>query len=317
MSKITAAFPQIDATKQPSITDQQVQFFRDNGLLLIRNVLRGEELKRLQDETLPFVKRAAEEKPADPDYMYAKHEITGEQVPYRVEYVIDKTESGKALLGHPFILKSIEKLQGRNFVPTWDSMVFKLQGAGKAIPWHRDAAPYTEPDVDNGTSAINVDFYLDGSDMTNCLWGILGSNRWRAEECNAKIKKLNDAPGGFSTDDSCVPIPVNPGDVLFHSILVLHGSPAARSQLRRVIYYEFRPGEVERAHGPHKPEYIPTKQKVLLSCLRHRQAAPYARGEPAFQYNPTTAFAAPSLGADEKLATYRYPHEQWWRKQKD
>ena len=73
-----------------------------------------------------------------------------------------------------------------------------------------------------------------------------------------------------------MPIPVNPGDVLFHSILVLHGSPAAQSQLRRVLYYEFRPGEVEREQGPHNPEYIPTKQKVLLSCLRQRAAAPYS-----------------------------------------
>jgi phytanoyl-CoA hydroxylase len=308
------AFPQIDATKHASITADQARFFRESGLLLIRNVLRGEELKRLQEETLPFVKRAAEEKPTDPDFMYAKHEITGEQVPFRVEYMIDKTESCKALLGHPFILKSIEKLQGPNFVPTWDSMVFKMQGAGKAIPWHRDAAPYTQAGVDNDVSAINVDFYLDGSDLTNCLWGILGSNRWSAEETAAKIKKLNDAPGSFSTDDSCVAIPVNPGDVLFHSILVLHGSPAAQSQLRRVLYYEFRPGEVERAHGPHNPEYIPTKQKLLLSCLRQRAAAPYAKGEAAFQYQPGKAFAAPKLAPEEKLPTYRYPHEKWWRK---
>jgi hypothetical protein len=107
---------------------------------------------------------------------------------------------------------------------------------------------------------------------------------------------------------------VNPGDVLFHSILVLHGSPAARSQLRRVLYYEFRPGEVERAHGPHKPEYIAAKQKLLLSCLRHREAAEYSRGETAFRYQPAAAFAAPNLAAEEKLPTFRYPHEQWWKK---
>ena len=70
---------------------------------------------------------------------------------------------------------------------------------------------------------------------------------------------------------SALSLAANPaGDVLFHSILVLHGSPAARSQLRRVVYYEFRPAEVEQAHGPHVPQYIPTKQKVLLACLRHR-----------------------------------------------
>ena len=56
------AFPHIDATRQDCITDEQAQFFRDNGLLVIRNVLRGAELKAMQDETLPFVQRATGEK---------------------------------------------------------------------------------------------------------------------------------------------------------------------------------------------------------------------------------------------------------------
>jgi ectoine hydroxylase-related dioxygenase (phytanoyl-CoA dioxygenase family) len=304
-----AAFPEIDATKQDAITDEQAQFFRDNGLLVIRNVLRGAELKAMQDQTQPLVERAMTEKPKDPDYMYKKHELTGEQVPFRVEYVIEKTQAGKALLGHPFILRSVEKLQGRNFIPTWDSMVFKQAGAGAAIPWHRDSG------TGNGADRchiFNVDFYLDGSDMTNCLWGILGSNNWTPEEADARVKKLNDAPGSFSTDSACVPILMNPGDVIFHNILVLHGSPAAQSKLRRVVYYEFRPGEIEREFGPHQAEYIPIKQRVLLACLRHRANTDYARGENAFAYHPSAEFAAPA--GDEKLETYKYPHEKFWRK---
>ena len=306
-----AHFPDIDATKQDSITDEQAQFFRDNGLLVIRNVLRGEELKAVQEQTMPLVRRAMDERAKDPDYLYKKHELTGQQVPFRVEYVIDKTAACKALLGHPFILRSVEKLQGRNFIPTWDSMVFKQEGAGAAIPWHRDAG------TGNGADRchiFNVDFYLDGSDISNCLWGILGSNRWSPEDAAVAVKKLNDAPGSFSTDDRCVPILMNPGDVIFHNILVLHGSPAAQSKLRRVVYYEFRPGEIERELGPHTKEYIPIKQKVLLSCLREREKTDYARGEKPFEYRPSDDFTPPAFDADELLPTYRYPHEKFWRK---
>jgi ectoine hydroxylase-related dioxygenase (phytanoyl-CoA dioxygenase family) len=306
-----SAFPNLDATKQDCITDEQARFFRDNGLLVIRNVLRGEELKAVQDQTMPLVRKASDERPKDPDFMYKKHDITGQQVPFRVEYVIDKTAACKALLGHPFILRSVEKLQGRNFIPTWDSMVFKQEGAGAAIPWHRDAG--TGHGADR-CHIFNVDFYLDGSDISNCLWGILGSNKWTPAEAEATVKKLNAAHGSFSTDDRCVPILMNPGDVIFHNILVLHGSPAAQSKLRRVVYYEFRPGEIERELGPHTKEYIPIKQKVLLSCLRHRAEAPYARGEKPFAYRPSEEFAPPLLGAGESLATFRYPHEKFWRK---
>src|SRR4051794_2554376 len=304
-------FPEIDATKQDVITDEQAEFFRENGLLVIRNVLRGAELKAMQDQTSPLVRRAMEERPRDPDYMYKKHEITGQQVPFRVEYVIDKTAAGKALLGHPFILRSVEKLQGKNFIPTWDSMVFKQQGAGAAIPWHRDAG--TGHGADR-SQIFNVDFYLDGSDLTNCLWGILGSNRWTGAEADETVKRLNAAPGSFSTDGRCVPILMNAGDVIFHNILVLHGSPAAQSKLRRVVYYEFRPGKIEREFGPHTPEYIPLKQKVLLACLRERANAPYARGETPFTYRPEQGFELPALAEGERLETYRFPHERYWRK---
>ena len=304
-------FATVDATRQDCITDEQADFFRDNGLLVIRNVLRGEELKAVQDQTAPLVRRAMEERPKDPDYMYKKHEPSGEQVPFRVEYVIDKTAACGALLGHPFILRSVEKLQGRNFIPTWDSMVFKQEGAGAAIPWHRDSGTANAADR---CHIFNVDFYLDGSDLTNCLWGIPGSHRWPPAEAAAAVKKLNAATASFSTDARCVPILMNPGDVIFHNILVLHGSPASQSKLRRVVYFEFRPGEIERDFGPHTTDYIPLKQKVLLACLRERASMPYVRGEAAFRYDPSPDFSSPALRDDEPLETCRYPHEKFWRK---
>lgn len=314
MSSITASgFPAVDAGVQQEISDEQARFFRDNGILLIRNALTEDELKSLQDATLPLYRRAVREKPAEADYAYAKHELTGELTPFRIEYIIDKDPTGacKRLLGHPFILRSIQKLQGASFLPTWDSMVFKTEGMGKAIPWHRDAAPYESQDVDSTTAAINVDFYLDGSDLTNCLWAIPGSNRWPAERAQEAIGRLNDAPGKFSTDESCVPLPVRPGDVLFHSVLVLHGSPAAQSKLRRVVYYEFRPGEVEIAHGPHTPEYVPLKQQVLLAAMEARAAHPVAAGEEPFSYRPAGRFA---VAKRQTPATFRYAHGDYWRK---
>lgn len=306
-------FPHIDATQQEQITPEQAQFFLDNGLLIIRNVVRGEELKRLQDETLPLIDRAAKEDSKDPykpDFAYGVHEQTGKRVPTRIEYVIDKTPACKALLGHPFILRSVELLQGRNFVPTWDSMVFKFPGMGKSIPWHRDAGT----DFCGAQPIFNVDFYLDGSDMTNCLWGVPGSNLWSEEKTRETLARLNK--NGFQTEGA-IPIPMNPGDVIFHNILALHGSPPAQSKLRRVIYYEFRAAEIETTVGPHTPEYVPLKQKVLLKCLQHRAEAPYIKGERPFTYSPEAKFAAPKFDAkNEQLATYRYPHAEYWRKNK-
>jgi len=303
------AFPHVDATQQECITDEQAQFFRDNGLLVVRNVLRGDELAAMQRETLPLIEKAVAGID-DPDYFYKEHEITGERVPFRFEYVIDKTEAGKALLGHPFILKSVEKLQGPNVIPTWDACVFKNAGASVGIPWHRDAG--TGQSRDDFAPIFNVDFYLDEADLSNCLWGILGTTGWPQEKAQALANELN-AGGEFRTPPDAVPIPMQPGDVIFHNILALHGSPAARSHLRRVVYYEFRPAEIESEVGPHVPEYIPLKQKVLLKCLEHRKRAPYSDGETPFTYRPTPLFARVTLAPGEELPTYRYPHSQYWR----
>src|SRR5690242_4009030 len=108
------------------ITDDEAQFFTDNGYLIVRGVVRGEELTRLRaamDEVTEYGRGA--ERP-DPDYMYADGHVTGRRVLRRVEYVIDKRDECKSLLAHPFVLGSVEKLIGPDFIPTWDSMVLKM-----------------------------------------------------------------------------------------------------------------------------------------------------------------------------------------------
>ncbi len=298
---------EVDARGQEGLTDAQAQTFLDHGLLVIRNLLAGEELAALQAQTQRLVDRAVAGTDC-PDTRYRNHELTGERVPFRVEYVIDKTAAGKALLGHPFILRSVELLQGPNFIPTWDSMVFKNAGAGAAIAWHRDGGADC---VVADKPIFNVDFYLDAADHSNCLWGLPGSHQWTWEQANQTIERLND--GGFSTAGT-VPLLMQPGDVLFHNILVLHGSPPTRdAPLRRVLYYEFRPGEVEHELGPHRPEYLPIKQKLLLACLRDRALSPYSRGETPFVYRPGPRFAPPAFEMGESLRSYRYAHEDWWR----
>ena len=296
-----------DARHQSSLTADQVEFFRQHGLLVIRNLINPGELAELQRQTLTLVERAAGELPDDPivaDTVYRNHEITGNRVPNRVEYVVDKSSACKGLMGHPFILRSVEALQGPNFVPTWDSMVFKFEGQGAAIDWHRD-----DDRTKVGERPIfNVDFYLDNSDLTNCLWAIPASNQWDDERAALDVKRRT----GTAFDSAgAVPLPMQAGDVLLHDILLLHGSPPARSRLRRVVYFEFRAAEAELALGPHVPEYVPIKQQILLACIRHRQTLPYAAGEKAYTYRPAAPFAPKGSFLDP--VSFRVPHSDYWR----
>jgi phytanoyl-CoA hydroxylase len=241
-----------------SIDETHVRFFRENGFLIIHRLLGPDELQTLSRETSVLVARATEGC-NDADYFYKQHQLTGKVVPYRIEYIVDKIQSCRVLLAHPFLLRAIECLQGRSFIPTWDSLVFKLAEAGIGHEWHRDAAPYTDCRVDAGVAAIDVGIYLDPTDLSNCLWLLPGSNQWSEQRARAKMNELGS--GGFDVGNA-VPVLVNAGDAIFHNILTLHGSAATRGNGRRVAYYEFRQISAESQFGPHIAEYIRLKQRV-------------------------------------------------------
>jgi phytanoyl-CoA hydroxylase len=97
--------------------------------------------------------------------------------------------------------------------------------------------------------------------------------------------------------------------VLLHDILLVHGSPPARSGLRRVLYFEFRPVETELRIGPHVPEYVGLKQRVLLAAIEERSRASGRRNERPFECGGELLATS-----DEQLTTWRYPHEQYWRR---
>lgn len=291
-----------DASKQEVITDDQARFFIENGFLVIRNVINGDELQNLQEGTIQLVNKGLAGDPDDPDYFYRERQ-SGERVYWRTEYVIDKLDACKVLLGHPFILRTVEKLQGRNLIPTWDSLVVKAPGNAAPVSWHRDASVpigCTDP-----RPIFNVDFYLDSADEKSCLWVIPGSNHWDAE----KARERCSIPG-FDFEGA-VPVPMNAGDVILHNIQLLHGSPEGDGNLlRRTIYYEFRPAEIEYEFGPHTVEYLTLKQHVLFDCLEMRKKTSYAAGEKPFDYKPEGAF---SIREPKRPSSYRFPHSFYWR----
>lgn len=281
-----------------SITAEQAGFFEEHGYLILRGVLRRNELERLQTATAGLIEADAH---GDPDYFYGAGHKTGAPVLRRIEYVVDKSDECKALLGHPFILNSVRLLVGDDLLSTWDSMVIKQPGEGIVVPWHRDAGTEFVGDK----PIFNVDFYLDEADGDTCVYVIPGSHKWppgRAAEWLAERRDADHTREDFEATGAIAAL-MEPGDVLFHNILVLHGSPAnAGGKLRRVVYYEFRTEHVERELGPHTAEYIPLKQGLLHACIARRVLV-----EP--QEEPF-AYAAPAGVAP---TTYRYPHDRFWR----
>lgn len=299
-------FLEADAQRASVISAEEAQAFLDQGFLVIHHVLVGEELAQVDRAMMDLVVRGSERVVEDPDFLYAPGAETNLPRLRRVEYVIDKHAVMKAMLAHPFILRTVEALQGPNFIPTWDSMVLKAAGEGIVVPWHRDDELIGQDTAAHSPPIFNVDFYLDPADLGTCLWVIPGSHRWSHEHAEVQLQES----GGFDRSNA-IPVPMAAGDVILHHVRLLHGSPSTRNNpLRRTVYYEFRPAETEEAFGPHTHAYVRLKQLMLLDCIARRRETAYGREERAFEYSPEGRWAIESF---EAPTTHRYPHDAYFR----
>jgi phytanoyl-CoA hydroxylase len=292
----------------PTLSAEQIQTFHQDGFLILRQVIAADEVAALQREMGRLI---AASKPDLQDHSYGKGHADGSPVLRRIEYVLDKSPACRALLGHPAALRAVEEIAGPDFFTGQDAMVLKMPGQGMVVPWHRDLA--STDDYPSDPPVFVGDYYIDNADLNTCLWVIAGSHRWSDEKAREVLQTLN--AGGFSREGA-IPVEMRAGDVLFHNVRTLHGSPENRSsQMRRVIYYTFHTARIVAEHGPHRREYIDAKQKVLLACLRERAKTAYAKDETPFDYQPPAPFNAVLRDAAEP-ATYRYAREEWLRPRK-
>ena len=262
------------------LTGEQIAEFDAQGYLVLKQRIPAELLQRLQVAAEGWIADGKEIDPADPgasDYQWANR--GGERRLFRIDYLHGKGRPASLeLLGSPAVLGIVESLAGRNFVPTYESLVFKDRGDGAAIDWHQDAVHPRNHRI------FNVDVYLDASRIgEGALRVAPGSHRAPVDVCQLQEEYGWDAPG-------VVQVELEPGDVLVHDVMVVHGSEAVTgNRLRRTIYYEFRAAEQILAEGPWDAEWVDRRMRLIpLGIEKYRDSAV---GEQQFAWNSTRLFA--------------------------
>ncbi|MFF5113941.1 phytanoyl-CoA dioxygenase family protein [Streptosporangium sp. NPDC000509] len=294
--------------RRTGLLPEHVTAFRRQGVLAVRGLLTQEELADVQQAGKTLIDRAWSTRSMDDTVWTLEPHLPG-AAPVRIEYVVDKARPIAMLAGHPLLLQIMEQLVGPNLIPTWDSMVFKTPAGAPRLAWHRDAGLYADAvGVTGAGRVIDAGIYLDPAPEDNCVWCIPESNYWDDERIRTTADRLNASEWDTT---GAVPAVMRPGDVLLHNILTLHGAPAVVGKQRRVVYFEFRPAEVEWQLGPHTEDYVGLKQQVLRSCVRMRAAESRFRGEEPFDYRP--AHSLRHWARKPELATFRVPHEEYWR----
>jgi hypothetical protein len=277
------------------LTPEQVQFFDDHGYLLLKQQVTGKLLQSIQQAGMQWIDdglKAPADSPHRADYQFARRPAG--QVFYRVDYLHNKgCAASLDLLGSPQVLAVAESLCGRNFVPTYESMVFKMKGDGEVIPWHQDAVHARRYRV------FNYDLYLDHSRSgAGALWVVPGSHRRKQDVCDVADKHGWRPPGAIEVE-------MEPGDVLLHDVMVVHGSPrAVGAELRRTVYYEFRSAEMILEEGPWDMEWIHRRMRFLPVALK-RFAMTYPM-HPQFDWTVDERFRPEPVG--DEAAELRVAH---------
>lgn len=242
------------------LSDDEVAQFDDQGFLILRNRVPADLLQRLQAAAQQWIqdgRQATDDDPNQSDYKFSNR-LNGARTMYRVDYLHNKNQlASLELLGSPAILGIAESLAGPNFVPTYESLVFKDNGDGAVINWHQDAVHPRNYRI------FNIDVYLDASRKgEGSLRVAPGSQRQTVDICQLEQEYGWDAPGVIQTE-------LDPGDVLIHDVMLVHGSEAVTgNRLRRTLYYEFRPAEQIMAEGPWDADWVDQRLRLIPLGLK-------------------------------------------------
>jgi phytanoyl-CoA hydroxylase len=220
------------------ITNEQANFYQENGYLLVENVFNSEEVNVMRDAIDRMLHRATEQK-KDHNRQWQGDFLPNEEVrklvlkgAHGVQF--NDAAFSKAII-HPNMVSILQQLIGPNVQLHHTKMLVKPPAKGATFPMHQDYPylPHTKHTVMAGS------IHLDDADEENgCIYVIPGTH---------KLGPLPTQAGGLYLDHREYPIeagiacPAKSGDVLFFNYLTIHGSkPNLSDRYRRNVLIQYR-----------------------------------------------------------------------------
>ena len=233
-------------TLTTGVTQADVEFFHENGYLVVQNGLNSSEIEELRRDTVAICR--GEYGPVRGIHPHAASESDDEVMrsylcihfPHKLSPTMQK------YLAHPVIVDVLTHIIGEN-VKCMQSMLF-VKAAGKpGQAWHQDEdfIPTRDRTLTGGWIA------LDEATIDNgCLWVIPGSHKagilWQMQQQNDPRFDCTDESFGFPyTDEDAIPVEVPAGAIVFFNGYLLHRSlPNQRSEgYRRVLVNHYMSAE--------------------------------------------------------------------------
>jgi ectoine hydroxylase-related dioxygenase (phytanoyl-CoA dioxygenase family) len=221
------------------LSKEQIEFYRENGYLLVENVVTPEQLARMREITYDFIEKSRAVTVSDgvfdldEGHSAQSPKLTRIKLPHKQHPYFWEVAKNSG------VTEVLRQLLGPNVLLQTSKLNTKAPGGGAAVEWHQDWAFY--PHTNDNILACGL--MLEDVDLPNGpLQVIPGSHK-------GPVLNHNNADGIFCGaidpsdpdfhHDKAVTLTGKAGSMTVHHARTLHGSAPNRSDRPRLIlFYE-------------------------------------------------------------------------------
>jgi chlorinating enzyme len=228
------------------IGPDEIQFFDENGFLIVEGGLTQREVRGLHEETVQICRGSRGAVSGLPPYDLGDSDDDVIQRTLCIHHPHKISGLIRGVMSHRSIVEVLTSVIGPN-VKCMQSMLF-IKSAGKpGQAWHQDEDFIPTRDRSLTGAWIALD---DATVENGCLWVIPGSHRpgvlWELEEQDSPDFDCTDEAVGFPyTDDDAIPVELKAGSIVFFNGYLLHRSlpNVATSGYRRALVNHYMSAE--------------------------------------------------------------------------
>jgi ectoine hydroxylase-related dioxygenase (phytanoyl-CoA dioxygenase family) len=278
-------------TLPQTITPTQIDFFRENGYLVVENALDPGEVEALRRETVRICRGELGQVKGLPPFLPEESDDDIIQRTLCIHFPHKVSEVMFDFLAQPTIVEVMTGIIGPN-VKCMQSMLF-IKASGKpGQAWHQDEMFIPTRDRSLHAAWMSLD---DATLENGCLWVIPGSHRsgiiWpNREHDDARFDCVVESFQFPYTDDDAVPVEVKAGGIVFFNGYLLHRSlpNRAKSGYRRALVNHYMSAE------SFLPWRFPTDPKQSMAQHDYRDIVMVAGRDP-YAYKGTEDIAFPHI----------------------
>jgi phytanoyl-CoA hydroxylase len=226
--------------KKVMIGEREVEFYRDNGYLVVADVLAADEVAALRRVTEEFVEKARALTAHDDIYDLEDSHSAAEPRVRRIKSPHSWHPTYEAMVAHAGILEVLKVLWGPSIRFDVSKLNLKAAGYGAPVEWHQDWAFYPHTNDDLAAVGIMLD---DVDELNGPLLVIPGSHRGPIHDhhVGGAFCGAMDPARGEVDYRTAVPLTGRAGSITIHHTRIVHGSATNTSgRPRRLLLHQYR-----------------------------------------------------------------------------